>query len=370
MGLGKGRLFMWASKRLPVLLALLGCMLSVAHGESLISSEMIRQETVHYRDTATVSRGVFRQTWSDNASEYYPHTYVLRFGGESARFGDYLVGHKDEVKAGDVLATFDLQVDEVALAAKKLELQRACEALEIEKSRRQKDMQTQLEHLALLSEPFEVELQTLRIQRAQVEMEQYCAQQQRRIETLQRELEDMNALREQAVLIAPFDGVVAGMNFKRAGEKINHNDELITLYRTDSVLLRVDNTRGRFRYGMQVQLALGPVKARTLATGRVVASDELLPQSRRAGYAYIEVDPFQGPHPGYSIKPSVTAQTCYVEGVFTLPSRAVGIENGKYFIHKLAGDSVEKRFVNLAVKDVQTAWILQGVQDGDVVVID
>ena len=99
---------------------------ALAESESLISSDLIQAETANY-ETAQVRMGTYERSYSSGASEYYPYTYQLRYEGNGAKFGEYTVSRGDMVKAGDVLATFTLEEDEVALSSLQLSLVRAQE---------------------------------------------------------------------------------------------------------------------------------------------------------------------------------------------------------------------------------------------------
>lgn len=357
--------------RLMLLLILALTVLSAsALGESLISDDMIQQETVNYSETITVEKGVFERTYSEQASEYYPHTYVLRFEGDAARFGEYLVTRKEEVKAGDVLATFELDVDEVGMAAKRQALRRAQESYEAQTLQQQEAIQEQLDALAQERNPFEYEILMLRIERAQIALEQYRSEQERQIERLQQEIAEMEEKYSQTALIAPYDGVITSLTYKQEGEHLSKNEALITLYRTDDMTLRISNENAHFRYGMKVQVAVGPAKSRTILTGRIIAADDLLSESQRSGYAYIELDPFEGEYPTRGIPPNVTASTYYAEDVFVLPRRAVELESGKHFVSKLSDGVVEKRYVTVAIQGITETWVLQGLEEGETIIID
>lgn len=354
---------------LPLLLAL--CLFAGGAGaESLISDEMIRQETVNYRATATVERGVFERGYSAPGSEYYPYTYVLRFEGDDARFVEYRVSRKDEVKAGDVLATFELDVDEVALATLRQQLQRAREAYAAQQEKQRLAIQEQKEAFAQVSDPIAREIAALQLQRAQISLEKYCLEQERHIASLQQELDDMEEANRRTSLIAPCDGVVTEIAYKQSGTRLHKGEILITLCRTDHMLLRITNTNGYFRYGMEVDVAAGPAKARTMLRGRVVAADLLVPQSQQTGYAYVALDPLSGEYPTRGVQPSITGATYYLENVLILPRRAYEMDSGKYLISKLAGGAVEKRYINVAMQGIETAWVLQGVEEGETIIID
>jgi len=356
--------------KLLILLLALMTLFSTALGESLISDEMIQEETVHYNHTLMVEKGVFQRSYSEQGSEYYPHTFVLRFEGNEARFVEYLVSRKQEVKAGDVLATFELDVDEVALASRRQALTRAQEAYETQKIKRQEAIQEQLEALAKMQDPFEVELQTLALQRAQITLEQYCVEQERQIETLKQEIADLEAFYSKTALIAPFDGVITELVYKQKGQRLIPGEALITLYRPDGMLLRISNSNLHFRYGMEVEIAAGPAKARTILTGRVVAADDMLSKSQRSGYAYIELDPASGEFPTRGVPPSVSANTFYAGNVYILPRQAVDVDNGKYYVTKLTDGMAQKRYINLGKQGISDSWILQGIEEGETIIID
>lgn len=261
-------------------------------------------------------------------------------------------------------------MDEVGLAAKEQALRRAQETYEAQRLKKQEAIQEQLDALSLVQDRFEWEILKLTIERTQMALEQYCCEQERQIAQLQQELAEMKEKYSQTALIAPFDGVVTNIAYKQEGEHLSKNEELVTLCRTDGMLLRISNTNGYFRYGMAVEVAVGPAKSRTILTGRVVAADDALPQSQRAGYAYIELDPFEGEYPQRGVAPNISAATYYVEDVFVLPRRAVELESGKYYVSKLEDGVVRKRYVSVAVHGISEVWVLQGIEEGETIIID
>lgn len=341
-----------------------------ALGESLISNERIQAETQHQARTVTAAPSTFSLTYQEQASEFYPASIFLRFEGESARFGKFLVTAKEEVKAGDVLATLILEEDPVALAGKQQALVRAREALARETEAQQLAIEKQLQTLADLSDALEKELAALHIRRAQVALEQYQAQQERLIAALEKEIAQMEEAGVAATLIAPFDGFVTSVNHKRAEQVVEKGEALITLEKQEGMLLRIPNASGRFRYGMQVDVQVGPASNRTMLKGEIVASDELLPQQVRTGYACVKLDPASGTYQSLRVPPSVSAAGVYAQGVFVVPSRALKIENGKYYVQKLQDGVKIKRCVTPAVQDVLNTWVLDGVQGGDVIILD
>lgn len=341
--------------------------LSAFASESLISPEMIKAETVNY-DVHTVEYGIYQKNNSRSVSEVYPYTYQLRFEQSGATFVEYYVRRGAEVKKGDVLASFSLETDDVTLTSKKLSLKRMENAFMEGKLSRAEAIQTQKENLLTVSDPYDQAIAVLQIQRAEIALEQYIYQQELNINALREEIEEAELLKTQTTLISPFDGVVEDINFKRAGDVISPNEVLITIYREDYMLLRVENKDMNFRYGMDVNLEVGRNKNKTLLPGKVVGADTLLPESRRNGYAYILLEPYD---PDIRLTaPKAIVSTYYLENVIVVPRKSLTLEGGKYFVYQLIDGIPRKRFVNYIMQNNTSAWVIQGLDMGDTIVID
>ena len=351
---------------------LLGLFLAVqpafAESDRLISEEMIREETVNYR-TAEAESGVFEKTFSSGAVIYYPYTYNLRFEQAGAKFEDYLVRVDNEVRTGDVLATFTRSGDGVELVSQRLALENAVEDLEAGKQARKKAIEELVEGLSAVTDDYEKEILTLRIQRAELELEQYVYQQERRIADLQERVEELEEEAGEAELTAPVDGVIVNTLYKREGDRVYSSEVLVSMYRTDGMMLRVDNGSGNFRYGMRVTIEIGPTKQRQTLTGRVVGSDLLIPEKMRTNHAYIAIDPCDMEDLRW-VNPTVTVSNYYLENVTVIPRKATKAENGKYYVTKLKDGSVQKRYVNFAMQSVDISWVLQGLEVGETVILD
>lgn len=358
------------NKRALAILIALGLILPSALGESdsLISEEMIREETVNYR-TAEAQSGIFEKTFSNGATQYYPYVYNLRFEQENVKFDDYHVHLESEVKAGDVLATFTRNADEVELVSQRLALQNAVEAFEEGKKTRREAIQTRTEALSDIALADAREIESLRIRRAQVELEQYIYQQETAIAEMEQRLAELEEDLSVFELTAPVDGVVANTLYKREGDRVFPSEVLVSMYRDEGMMLRVENVAGSFRYGMKATVEVGPNKQRTTLTGRVVGSDLLVPEKQRSGYAYIALDPYDEEDVRW-INPTVTVSTYTAQNVILIPRKAIRAENGKYYVTKLRDGAVQKRFINFAMQNVDEGWVLQGLEVGETVILD
>lgn len=355
---------------LPFLLCLcLFASVAFAQSESLISEESIKAETVNYSKTETIEPGTFEITRQAGGTEFYPYTYHLRCEVSGAKFDEYKIGRKDEVKAGDVLAVFTLNIDEVELEKRRTTLVNAEKSYELQKLQKQEDIQKMLDSISKTNDLYERDLLTLRIQRAQIAYEQFCYEQERTIAAHQDSISEMEEEMAKNVLLSPFDGVVTEFQFLWEGERLSTSQTLITLSRTDGMLLRINNPNGYFRYGMNVTIEYGPAKKRVSIGGRVVGEDSMLTEERKDGFAYIQMEPFKDNGTKF-INPTVKTSSIRVENVLTVPRRAITLESGKHYVNKLTDGVVQKRFVNHIMQNNNTVWVLEGLSAGETIIID
>lgn len=338
-----------------------------AQSDSLIPQDMIRNETVHYAKTAVAEKGVFEKSYSASATEYYPQTYTLGVEVNNASFEKYHVARKQEVHAGDVLATFTLDVDEETLAATRVAMERTQREYAAGRDQRMEEIDSLLEKRIAITEPYERELADLRIERAMTAYDQYCYQQECALADLQQTLETLQEENSRTQLISTVDGIVSDLVYKKAGERVYANEPLVTIYREDELLLSISNSSLNFRYGMPVTVTSGVKSNQVTYQGRVVAADNLLPENRRQGYALIRLE--TDAKPKYK-QISAAGISQYLEDVLIVPRRAAAMDGGKYYVECLVDGNPQKRCVNIGLSGSTSVWVVQGLQAGDVVIAD
>lgn len=343
---------------------------ALAESPYLISEEMIVAETVNYSKTATIELGAYERDYNASASEFYPYTYTLATEVNNASFLKYHVARSQQVKAGDLLATFTLDVDEAATASARLSLERARKEYETGMQEKREAISEQLEALSAIRDPYERELASLRIQRAQVAFEQYCYQQDCTIAQLSEALSELEEANSSIHLYAPYDGTITALTYKREGERVYAGEGLVTMYREDGMLLRISNDQLYFRYGMPVTVTSGTKNHQKVFQGQVVAADNVLPQSRRQGYAYIQMEPFESEEKTRLTRLTVTGTSQSLQDIMVIPRRALTMDGGKYYVECLVNNTLQKRYVNLGLMTMSNAWVLQGLDIGDTIIID
>lgn len=356
--------------RIKMLTAALLCLLltvACAESGSLISEEMIKDEAMHYK-TVAVELGTFERNVSTSASDFYPVTCEVRFEGSGARFGEYLVERKDEVKRGDALATFDLDFDEVAYAEAQLKLERLqADALRADE-RAKEEVEALEAQLLKAASSGEKAMMRLRIERAGVARAQSADSYDRQIAAVKKQLAEMEEQRDAVALVAPMDGVVTSIEVKRAGEEVAEGETLITLCDERVMLLAIENPAGAFRYGAELEIEVGSGKDRSVLGGRVVAVDTVAPAAERKGYALAEI---YNPDGVKLNRMTVKEAMIRVENVMLVPRKSVSMDGGKYYVTLLENGVPQKRFINcMFSSSAQNVWVLQGLEIGDEIVVD
>lgn len=335
--------------------------------QDIIDAAQLTPQQINYK-TTEVRIGSFVKEANTNASEYYPLTYNVRFDKSNAKFVEYTVKRGDAVKAGDVLARFTITGSDVALTRLEMNLSRTKEETERGISDREEAIAKMRAEVAAESDAYEKEKKTISLRKLETELDRYRYRQQNSIDDLQEALDEERERRETNVLISPVDGIVSELSYKKIDDAISASETLVTISSEEVMLLRAKNS-GDFRYNMPVQVVMGSSKQQVILTGRIVAADDAIPESERTGYVFIQMDPYDTEE--YKLRsPKIVADTIRVDDVLLIQRTAATLEAGKYYVTKLVDGMVQKRYIQFGMSNVQDIWVLNGVTEGETLVID
>lgn len=177
----------------------------------------------------------------------------------------------------------------------------------------------------------------------------------------------------KAVLKAPFDGIVASVSTK-AGEKVGADSTVLLLL--DTSVVQVDVTIdevdvAQVRPGQPVSVTFDALPSLTLQGEVSTLSPSATRQSGVVTYpATISV---QAPR-GTELKAGLTAAAKIVvqrrENVLLVPTRAIKTEARNRVVQVMVNGTPEKRQVRTGMNDEQNTEITQGLQEGEVVMIE
>ena len=352
-----------------LLLMLAGILLvsNAAFAEDILVADERVQEQINYK-TETVRIDDYVKTISNSATLYYPMTYSVHFESSNAKFVEYAVKRGDAVKKGDVLARFTIGGSNVQLTRMELALARAEESMvKGIQDRKEKIARTRAD-IASATDAYEREIGELSLRKLEIELEQYEYRQQYSIDNQKAALAEELDRRRTDVLVSPVDGVVTELAYKKIDDSVSAGEKLVTICDENIVLLRVDNGSVGFRYNMPVTVSVGAGKQQTTLTGRVVAADNAIAESERTGHAFIQLDPYDPEINLRNLK--ISGSQVLLEDVAVVARKAVTLENGKYFVTKLVNGMVQKRYIEYGLGNASGVWIMNGVSEGDTLVVD
>ncbi len=169
------------------------------------------------------------------------------------------------------------------------------------------------------------------------------------------------------LIVAPCDGVIRDLQSYRVGAKISKGTVVCYVYDENIKLLSIQASN--LRYGMQVQVVTGTNKDQLTLPGRVVVGSGEVPGTNSA-YALIEVDVTGVTSTPTWKKNKITYNTTDLQNVLLIDADCVILESGSHYVQKLAEDgSVQKRSVMIGLSNRDKAWVIQGLNEGETVII-
>ena len=336
--------------------------------QDIIDASQLTPQQINYKTTEVVV-GSFVKESTTSASEYYPLTYNVQFDQSNAKFVEFTVKRGDTVKAGDVLARFNITGSDVAFTRMEKNLTRTKEDTEKGIRSREEAIEQQRAMIAAMADGYEKEKAMLTLRKLETELEKYIHSQNYSIDSQTKAFEEEKARRANNVLIAPVDGVISEMAYKKVDDAVSPGETLVTISSEEVLLLRIKNDGVNMRYNMPVQVKSGNNKQQVILSGRVVAADDVIPEQERTGYAFIELDPYDTEEIKLRAL-KVTANTVQLDDVLLIQRSAATLEAGKYYVTKLTDGMVQKRYIEFGMNNTQYAWAMAGVEAGETLVID
>ena len=350
-----------------VLAALILGAFPAALASEVISPEKIVADEVKYK-TCTAERAELVKEITMGASEYYPLVVTVNYKGDPAVYAETLVKRGQEVRAGDPLLRVTVLYDAVEMAELELACQRAQEAYEEGVARRREDIAAQERALAAEADENRRREGLLRLKKQKLLLEQYIYQQEYALEERRAQIAELTERHEDDVVFAPADGVIEDITYFREGDRL-YNGAYVCQIASQKVMLMAVRD-GRLRYGQPVRIETGVNKERITFDGRVVAASDCL-DGVVSDYALVEITPGQDTADVKWRASKVSADDVRLENVLLIDRRAVTLNGGNYIVTKLTPEGVtQKRFINQAMMTTSGTWVLQGLDEGDVVIID
>ena len=369
---------------LAALLALGGCGTEQAQEQAkLVEGALLQPESINY-DTVTAQVQSLTQSQTVDAS-LYPKEHAIRLEANNVRFVELHVYAGSYVQEGNLIATFSKETDNIRLEEIRLEIRRLEQALEDSLPDYQKavaQLEEQLDELPFYMRE-EIAILENRLRLQELAQEQLALSTAYQIDQLTREQEELLQAEEALEVYAPMSGYIGETVYLKEGTLCYEGQLLATVYRPEDCLFSVNNSMGKLRAGMVVEFEYGKKNERKTLTGRIVSAANCLPSSLATDHAYVRLDALPeewtggaategaaDASPASLLNPQITAQVLRLENALLLPRRALQSSEGKYYVSILDGESVHKRFVQLGLSTTDMVWVLDGLSDGQTVIVE
>lgn len=333
----------------------------------LVSDELVSTEQSDHK-TVQVEIGDFEKETTGKAAVYYLMKRSLYWENNTAYFKEVRVERGQEVKAGDVLMVFETEENLVELETLRLKLTRTKEDTEEQSAEKLEEINAAKFELDYL-QGYDLQIAELKIEKMQAAYEQFMYQKDKELRQLQKQIDEINKAAEKNVLTAPFDGVISDVVKLYEGDQVAKGRYLISMYAADRLLLKADDSMEKLRYNMEVTVELGKTDDLKQYQGKVIVAPNILPSAVSNNLTLIElyddvsIDELSG-----NIKYSGITESAY--NVLYVPRKAVQWENSKEYVYLLDGDSIRRRYIKIALDTTEGMWVLEGLYEGQTLIVD
>ena len=321
--------------------------------------------------TTQVELGTYEKTGTGNASIVYPKRAELVWEKANTFYVETLVSNRQQVKKGDILMRFQVKVDQVEIETLKLQIRRAQENLTEGKNTRLAQIETAKNAAAAMVEqvPYEKELAELKVKKLQADYETFVYQAEYELCQLEEELAELKKTEEENVLVAPFDGVVESFEMLNEGDRILTGKVLVTIYDEDIFYLQASNIPYELRYNMDVAVESGNLGSTAKCSGEVIAAPNILPSSVSQDMVLIALEQ-SADKTDYENRVVITACWESLGNTLLVKKDALTLEEGRYFANILDENGIHKRYVMTGKTNGSEVCILDGLTEGQTLILD
>ena len=330
----------------------------------LADSGIAEKKTTY--QTVTVEKQDMVRTLNMTGDVTYRLVRPVRTGNSQLILKEILVERNQEVKTGDPVVVLqgigsasDIRQRELEIQAQRANLEERLAWYEeqIEKIR------DQAAYTRVRREIRDKQAESMEIDR-----DLYVLQTENRLKSLETALEEMKAAAGEIVLTAPVDGFVRSVNSRyKTGEVIPAGTELCSINGADSILLMGTSASGCYVFGRELSVTVGRGDKAKQVTGTIVSSPEVVPSRYRGSNIFVRVDP--SALTGKNTQSAMEVNCLMLRDALVIPKTAISSEEGVYYVTILEGDTPKKRPVLRGPATGTMVVILQGLKEGDQVVV-
>ena len=209
---------------------------------------------------------------------------------------------------------------------------------------------------------------SLQVEYAQLEYRKYELQSENTLESLRTQLRQLEEAAGETVLVSPVAGTVSNMNLRyNVGDMVPGGTELCTVKSEEGLRFYGESNNGCFVYGREITLEMNRGNKHLSCPGRVVCSPEVAAGIGGPNAILMEFDVKEEDLLATTGEAQVTFTI--LEDAFVVPKNCISSREGNTVLNLLIGDTVCARNVVRGPTAGGSVAILQGLREGDQVVI-
>lgn len=353
------------------LLLMAGCFLLLFTGcaDAVEEEVLLQTEDAFVQDgvelvTTQVQRGDFYDEMNFVGSAVYKNSTTLYFEEAPVTFGRFLVEEGEYVTAGQVLAECEVLLSEEEVGEKRREREEIQNTLlQVAECLTREIEQLEKEKKGLKGT--ELEICNLQIKKKELELQQYKEEAEQRLYTLDHEIAVWEGEKSANQIVAPINGYIDKLAYVKEGEKLEEQRWMIRMHSEDEVYIQVSDKRGDLDCLMPVTVQANGTE---FYSGVVVQADNVLGDGLVTQKAYVVLE-------DKSVVLSelknivVIVKKPVLEGTLLVERNAVYTSKGKKYVLLVEDEVTKKRFVTVGPGSNSTICILDGISEGDSVVI-
>ncbi len=347
-----------------------------ARASSLIPDTEIREETARYNTTTVeVMDAVSEMTCS--ADFYLPAMHSVYYNGPEAYFVSSSGVINNDYTVNENVIEIRTNVDEIRLEELKLKKAEAEKAYGDDVAVRQKELQKlneQYVSAASVGDVYTATEMNLSIQALNTETEKAQYEYEQRIADLEDDIEELEEALMMKYISAPFSGRIAWIQTYSKDEIIHPGDLVMTLMDLSKVYLRASNA---IPPGTPVKIEVLYRGDTYYFEGRSVVNCSALTSGQKSG-SIIEFDPSQfdtldvdlGSINLRMIRMNVIYSSGSQKNILCVSTDALIKDDLNYYAEILDDDNIiHRRPVKVLLLKNRMAWVIEGLSEGDTVIL-
>ena len=340
----------------------------LAEGDVIYTKELLKTQSAN-QNSVTLTRGEFVREKTGSVQVNYLKTEELSWDTSKDTITDIPVKRGQEVKAGEVLAVFDVPEKRSEMESLKLQLKRKQEDFAKSSAEKYKAIEEAKEYAIYHYMYRELEVANLKIEKQQAQYEQYLYEATNEIEKLKEQIKELEKELKENCLVAPFDGVIDWVAFYNPGDPTVTGSSLIRMYSTEYIVFETDESSDGLRYNMDVEVEISYRNKKTVYEGRVIAAQAILPDDVTQKKLVIRLNEAVNPKE-ISGNISYHADVDVLQDVIVIERKAVSKDAGKDYVYVLEDGAIQKRYVTTGPNSGGKIVIVNGLEEGQILITD